>query len=245
MPVVTAEALQVSSEDRAELERMARSSVLPHRQVRQARALLWAAEGIANEEIARRSNASPKTVRRWRSRFEADGVAGVGRIRPGRGRPPEISDAVVEAIVHDTLHCRPDDGSTHWSTRTMAERHGVGKDTMARIWRARNLKPWRTETFKLSKDPDFEAKLVDIVGLYLDPPERAVVLCVDDKSQCQALERSQPSLPMTPGRAGTMRHGTTTLFAALNTATGEVLTDCKPRHRHQEFLAFRQRGCGG
>jgi transposase len=125
----------------------------------------------------------------------------------------------------------------------MADRFGVGKDTVARIWRARNIRPWLVDTFKLSNDPRFEDKMVDVVGLYLDPPQRSVVLCVDEKSQCQALERSQPSLPMTPGRAGTMthdykRHGTTTLFAALDTATGAVLTDCKPRHRNQEFLSF-------
>lgn len=243
MPVVTAAPLEMSAEQRSALVVMARSQTLPHRQVRQAQALLWAGEGLANEEIARRSAATPKTVRRWRARFTAEGVVAVGRIRPGRGRPPEISDEVVEAIVDDTLHARPDDGSTHWSTRSMADRHGVGKDTVARIWRARNLRPWLVETFKLSNDPRFEEKLVDVVGLYLDPPESAVVLCVDEKSQCQALERSQPSLPIKAGRAGTMthdykRHGTTTLFAALNAATGEVLTDCKPRHRNTEFLAF-------
>jgi len=149
----------------------------------------------------------------------------------------------VEAIVSDTLTALPDDDSTHWTTRSMARRYGVGKDTVARIWRARRLRPWLVETFKLSNDPDFEAKLVDVVGLYLDPPERAVVLCVDEKTQTQALDRTQPSLPLKPGRAGTVthdykRHGTTDLFAALDVATGEVLTDCRPRHTHQEFLAF-------
>ncbi len=171
------------------------------------------------------------------------GPGSLGVIAPGRGRKPDIPSEIIEAIVHDTLHERPDDGSTQWSTRTMAERHGVGKDTVARIWRARNLRPWQVERFKLSNDSHFEEKLVDIVGLYLDPPERAVVLCVDEKSGTQALERTQPSLPMTPGRAGTMthdykRHGTTTLFAALDIATGKVLTSCKPQHRHEEFLAF-------
>jgi transposase len=241
--VATAEALEISSDQRAELESMAKSQTLPHRQVRQARALLLAGDGVANEEIARRSEASTKTVRRWRTRFVAEGVAGVGRIRAGRGRPPEIPDATINQIVQDTLHIRPDDGSTHWTTRTMADRFGVGKDTVARVWRARNIKPWMVATFKLSTDPHFEEKLVDVVGLYLNPPEHAVVLCADEKSQIQALERSQPSLPMTPGRAGTMthdykRHGTTTLFAALNTATGEVLTDYRPRHRNQEWLSF-------
>jgi len=222
---------------------MAKSETLPHRQVRQARALLMAGNGVANEEIARRSSASPMTVRRWRTRFAVEGVVGVGRIRPGRGRPPVITDETIEAIVDDTLHSRPEDGSTHWTTRTMADRFGVGKDTVARVWRARNIKPWLVDTFKLSTDPHFEEKLVDVVGLYLNPPEHAVVLCADEKSQVQALERSQPSLPMTPGRAGTMthdykRHGTTTLFAAMDIATGEVLTDHKPKHRNQEWLAF-------
>lgn len=242
MPVMVAPPLPLTDEDRCRLESLAASSSLPHRMVIQARALLLAGDGTANEEIARRCDTTPDTVRRWRARFVAEGVEGVGRIRPGRGRKPEIPDETVEAIVHDTLHTSPPD-ATHWSTRSLAEAHGVGKDTVARIWRARNLKPWKVDTFKLSNDPDFEAKLVDVVGLYLDPPERAVVLCFDEKSQCQALERTQPSLPIKPGRAGTMthdykRHGTTTLFAALDAATGRVLNHCFPRHRHREFLAF-------
>lgn len=235
--------VEVTVEDWARLERLARSEVEPHRKVVQARALLMLADGGSVRGTARALGTWPNTVIRWRDKYAAGGVEAVGTIADGRGRPPAIPDETVEAIVYDTLHARPDDGTTHWTTRSMAERFGVGKDTVARIWRARNLKPWLIDTFKLSNDPRFEEKLVDVVGLYLDPPERAVVLCVDEKSQCQALERSQPSLPLTPGRAGTMthdykRHGTTTLFAALNTVTGEVLTDCKPRHRNQEFLAF-------
>jgi len=234
--------LELSGEEREALEAMARSSSLPHRSVVQARGLLLAAEGVGNNEIARRCGVTSNAVRRWRSKFAVDGVVGVGRIRPGRGRKPEVPEAVVEAIVHDTLHTTPPD-ATHWSTRSMAQHAGVGKDTVARIWRARQIRPHRVETFKLSNDPDFEEKLVDVVGLYLNPPERAVVLCFDEKSQCQALERSQPSLPLTRGRAGTMthdykRHGTTTLFAALDTATGKVLNHCFPRHRNREFLAF-------
>jgi transposase len=243
MPIAIAPALPMSDEQRNELELMARSSSLPHRKVVQARALLLAADGVANGEIARRCETTPDTVRRWRTRFVKDGVAGVGVIAPGRGRKPTVSAQVVEAIVHDTLHETPPDGSTHWTTRSMAERHGVSKDMVARIWKARDLKPWRVDVFKLSNDPDFEAKLVDIVGLYMDPPERAVVLCVDEKTQTQALDRTQPSLPMKPGRGGTMTHdykrnGTTDLFAALNVATGEVLTDCRRRHTHEDFLAF-------
>jgi len=242
MLTMSAPPLELTEDQQDALEAMARSSSLPHRTVLQAKGLLLAAEGVANNEIARRCGVTSNAVRRWRSKFTAEGVGGVGRIRAGRGRPPELSGELIEAIVHDTLHTTPAN-ATHWSTRSMAAHAGVGKDTVARIWRARELRPWRVESFKLSNDPDFEAKLVDVVGLYLNPPERAVVLCFDEKSQCQALQRSQPSLPLTPGRAGTMthdykRHGTTTLFAALDTATGKVLNHCFPRHRNREFLAF-------
>lgn len=243
MPVVVAPPLAMSVEQRGELEVMARSDSLPYRQVRQASALVMAADGAANGAIARAVGVKADTVRAWRARFARDGVGGVGRVAPGRGRKPSIPAEKVEAIVADTLAGRPADGSTQWSTRSLAERHGVGKDTVARLWRARGLRPWMSETFKLSNDPRFEEKLTDVVGLYLDPPESAVVLCVDEKSQCQALERSQPSLPLKAGRAATRthdyrRHGTTTLFAALDAATGQVLTQCRRRHRHQEFLGF-------
>jgi transposase len=182
-------------------------------------------------------------VRAWRRRFEELGVEGVGRIAPGRGRKSWLPPGTVAAVVADTLHNKPDDGSTHWTTRLMAQRHGIGKDSVARIWRDHGLKPWKVETFKISDDPDFEDKLVDVVGLYLNPPERAVVFSFDDKTQCQALDRTQPSLPMKRGRGDTMTHdykrnGTTELFAALNVATGEVLYDTKPRHRATEVLAF-------
>jgi len=235
--------LSMSEADRSRLEVMARSGSLPHRAVIQAQALLLAAEGESNEEIARRCGTNGDTVRRWRRRFSERGVDGVGRIAPGRGRKPEIPDAVVEAIVDDTLHTIPDDGSTAWSTRTMADRHGVGKDTVARIWRARELRPWKVDTFKLSTDPDFEAKLVDVVGLYLDPPERAAVFSFDEKTQVQALDRTQPSLPLKPGRARTMTHdykrnGTVDLFAALNVGTGEVLHLTRRRHTANDVLAF-------
>jgi transposase len=243
MPVVVAAPLRVSGDDRAELERMARSSVLPHRQVRQARGLVLAADGVANEAIARELETTPDTVRRWRVKFEMGGIDAVGTIAPGRGRKPEIGDEVVEAIVDDTLHSVPDDGSTAWTTRSMAARHGVGKDFVAKVWRARRLRPWQVDTFKLSNDPDFEAKLVDVVGLYMNPPERAVVFSFDEKTQVQALDRTQPSLPMKPGRGRTMthdyrRHGTVDLFAALNVATGEVLTQTRKKHTGDDVLAF-------
>jgi len=243
MPVMVAEPLQVSVEQRRSLEAMARSSSLPHRKVVQAEALLLAADGTATNEVARRCSTTADSVRAWRRRFEAEGVDGVGRIAKGRGRKPEIDQSVIDAIVHDTLHTIPDDESTCWSTRTMGERHGVGKDTVARIWRARELRPWRVETFKLSADPDFEAKLVDVVGLYLDPPDRAVVFSFDEKTQVQALDRTQPSLPLKPGRARTMTHdykrnGTVDLFAAMNVGTGEVLHQTRKRHTANDVLGF-------
>ena len=177
------------------------------------------------------------------SKFEAGGIGAVGTIAAGRGRKPVIAQSVIDAIVSDTLHTMPDDESTQWSIRTMAERHGVGKDTVARIWKGRNLRPWRVDTFKLSIDPDFEAKLVDVVGLYLNPPERAVVFSFDEKTQCQALDRTQPSLPLKAGRGRTMTHdykrnGTTDLFAALNVGTGEVLHETRKTHTGEDVLAF-------
>ncbi len=239
----TAAPLKVTRGQRAGLDRLARSDIAPHRQVIRARALLLAADGVANLEIARRCQTTAFTVRKWRTRFEKSGVEGVGKIAEGRGRKPSIPKEVVEAVVSDTLGSSPDDESTHWSTRIMADRYEIGKDTVARIWRARGLKPWRVDTFKVSADPHFEEKLVDVVGLYLNPPDRAAVFSFDEKTQCQALDRTQPSLPMKPGRAGTMthdykRHGTTDLFAALNIATGEVIYDTKARHRGKEVLSF-------
>ena len=243
MPVLVAEPLVMSDEQRAALERMQRSTSLAHRQVVQAKALLLAADGVATNEVARRCSTTDTSVRAWRRRFEAEGVEGVGRIAPGRGRRSWLPDGAVAAVVEDTRRNEPDDGSTHWTTRLMAKRHGIGKDSVARIWRDHGLKPWKVDTFKISTDPDFEAKLVDVVGLYLNPPERAVVFSFDEKTQCQALDRTQASLPMKPGRANTMTHdyqrnGTTDLFAASNVATGEVLYDTKPRHRAKEVLSF-------
>lgn len=243
MPVMTAPALAMSDDERAELWAMAKSSSLAHRCVVQAKGLLLAADGVANEEIARQCSTTPDTVRRWRARFAEQGVDGVGRIAPGRGRRSWLPEGTVAAVVHDTLFEKPDDGSTQWSTRTMAERFGIGKDTVARIWRDHNLRPWKVETFKISTDPDFERKLVDVVGLYMDPPERAVVFSFDEKTQVQALDRTQPSLPLKPGRGETMthdykRHGTTDLFAAMNVATGEVLYDTRKSHAATDVLRF-------
>src|SRR5258705_1761707 len=243
MPIITAVALVMSETQRAELARMAASTVLPHRQVVQARALLWAGEGVANEEIARRGQVDSGTVRRWRKRFAEKGVEGVGVIAKGRGRKSSLPPGTVEEVLRLTHKELPADGSTHWSTRSLAARVGVSKDTVAQIGADHNLKPWKVDTFKVSNDPRFEEKLVDVVGLYLNPPARAVVFSYDEKTQCQALDRTQPSLPMKPGRAGTMTHdykrnGTVDLFAAMNLATGEVLTDTRKGHAGADVLRF-------
>ena len=233
----------MSSSDRVVLERVARSSSLPHRKVVVAQALLALADAKSVRSTAKSVGAYPNTVTRWRDKYLAEGVETVGVIAAGRGCKPSIDASRIEAIVNDTLNTVPDDGAVAWSTRTLGDRHGVGKDTVARIWQARNLKPWRVETFKLSNDPNFEAKLVDVVGLYLNPPERAVVFSFDEKTQCQALDRTQPSLPIKPGRAKTMTHdykrnGTTDLFAALNIHTGEVLHRTRKAHASVDVLAF-------
>ena len=224
------------------LEKLIRSHVAPHRDVQRAMALLMASDGFANTRIATAVGVAPMTVKAWRERFSEDGLKDFSSVRPGRGRKPSIPAARVEEIVRLTLHETPV-GETHWSCRSMAARAGVSPATVQRIWSARGLQPHRVETFKLSGDPRFEEKLVDVVGLYLNPPENAIVLCMDEKSQIQALDRTQPSLPIKPGRAGTMthdykRHGTTTLFAALDVLTGSVIGQCLPRHRHVEFLKF-------
>jgi len=243
MPVMTAAPLSMTDEQRAALERMARSTSLPHRRVVQAKALLMAGDGVATNEVARRCQTTAESVRAWRRRFERQGVDGVGRIAPGRGRKSWLPEGTVAEVVRVTREEAPDDTSTHWTTRSLAARFGIGKDTVARIWQDHELKPWRVERFKLSHDAEFEDKLVDVVGLYMDPPQRAAVFCFDEKTQCQALDRTQPSLPLKPGRAATMthdykRHGTTDLFAALNVTTGEVLYDCRPRHTGRDVLAF-------
>jgi len=172
MNLVTAPPLAMTDEQRSVLEKMARSTTLGHRKVVQAKALLLAGEGVGTNEVARRCHTTNESVRAWRRRFEQVGVDGVGRIAPGRGRRSWLPEGTVAAVVHDTLHEAPDDGSTHWTTRLMAKRFGIGKDTVARIWRDHNLKPWKVDTFKVSNDPRFEEKLVDVVGLYLNPPVR-------------------------------------------------------------------------
>ncbi len=234
--------MTIADSQRDVLQTLARSRTAPHRQVQRARVVLLAADGVANTQIAASVGVSPATVKSWRERFEQEGLKDLGVVRPGRGRKPQISDEKVAEIVHATLHKKPE-AETHWSCRTMAKAHGVSPATVQLIWSARGLKPHLVKTFKLSNDKRFEEKLVDVVGLYLDPPEKAVVLCMDEKSQIQALDRTQASLPIKKGRAGTMTHdykrnGTTTLFAALDVLTGKVIGQCLPRHRHEEFLKF-------
>ncbi len=234
--------MPVTESQRKILEALSRSAIAPHREVVRARALLLAADGVANTAIAARFGVSPGSVRAWRERFAVQGVTKFGQVAPGRGRKSSISAEKIAEIVRATQQDTPP-GGTHWSCRSMATAQGVSPATVQRIWSARGLKPHLVTTFTLSNDPKFEEKLIDVVGLYLNPPEKAIVLCMDEKSSVQALDRTQASLPMKPGRAGTMthdykRHGTTTLFAALDVLTGVVIGQCLPRHRHEEFLKF-------
>ena len=232
----------MSQGQRETVDRIARSQTAPHREVVRARALLATADGVANTRIAADLGVTVVSVRAWRARFESEGLSTWGKIARGRGRKASIPQAKIDEIVELTLHYVPE-GHTHWSCRVMAEHAGVSAATVQRTWDARGLRPHRVDTFKLSNDPQFESKLIDVVGLYLSPPDKAVVLGMDEKSQIQVLDRTQPSLPMVRGRAGTMTHdykrnGTATLFAALDFATGTVFGQCQPRHRHEEFLTF-------
>lgn len=237
--------LAVSEEQMRTLHAWVAARNTPQKMVLRSRIVLLAHEGVANRVIARRLHTSRPTVIRWRERFAQGELEGISLEAPGRGRPPRIPAAQVAKVVEATLHSKPA-GATHWSTRTMAKAQGISHSTVQRIWEAHGLQPHRTKTFKLSKDKRFVEKLQDVVGLYLNPPQKALVLCVDEKSQIQALQRSQRGLPMKRGRCGTMthdykRHGTTTLFAALNVLDGTVIGDCMGRHRHQEFLKFLRR----
>jgi transposase len=234
--------LRLTKKERASLEGIAGSISLSHRAVREATGLLMAGDGIANTAIAQDLGVSRSTVIQWREHFEVDGVEWVGRVHEGRGRKPVITQDRIAKMIDDTRNTTPPD-ATHWSNRTMAEHSGLSRTTVQREWKARGLKPHLVKTFKVSNDSNFEDKLIDVVGLYLNPPENAIVLSFDEKSQIQALDRTQPSLPMKQGRPGTVTHdykrnGTTTLFAALNVVTGELIGRCFSRHRHEEFLSF-------
>ena len=227
------------------LEQWIRAGSTPQQVVLRARIILCASQGRSDQQIARELKVQRRTVALWRHRVREQGIGCVWEIAPGRGRKALYRQAQVARIVQTTLQTKPK-GSTHWSTRTLARDQGVSKNTIHRIWQEHQLKPHLTKSFKLSRDPKFLEKLTDVVGVYLTPPQNAVVLCVDEKSQIQALDRTQPGLPLKPGRCGTFTHdykrnGTTTLFAALQMVEGRVIGECYPRHRHQEFLRFLQR----
>ena len=238
----TAPAVELNPEQRQALEGMARARSLSARVVERARIVLLAAEGLENQQIAQRMGITPEKAARLRNRFLTGGIAALQKDAPRPGRTRSITDRQVQKVVEMTLHQKPAN-ATHWSTRTMARAAGISEASVRRIWRAHGLKPHLVRTFKLSRDPQFTTKLEDIVGLYLNPPEHAIVLCADEKSQIQALDCTQPGLPMKKGRCGTMTHdykrnGTATLFAALDAVQGQVISMCDDRHRHQEWLKF-------
>ncbi len=244
MPRV-AEPIQLEISDRLELQRWILAHTTPQQVTQRCRIILAAADGHADKDVAEDLELNFKTVALWRSRFRKEGADCLWEVAAGRGRKPIHSQEKVASIIKTTLEGRPA-GATHWSCRTMAKAQGVSKATVNRIWQSHQLKPHRTKGFKLSRDPNFLQKLTDVVGLYLNPPQKAVVLCVDEKSQIQALDRTQPGLPLKKGRCGTMTHdykrnGTTPLFAALEVTQGKVIGQCYARHRHQEFLKFLQR----
>jgi putative transposase len=233
--------INLSLEEHEQLKAIANSCSLPHALVNRVHIVLMAAEGIPNDTISRKIGLSRQMVSKWRQRYVQQGLSGLhDELRPGR--PRSISDEKVATLVRKTLETKPQDG-THWTIRSVAKETRISRPTVHRIWQAFGLQPHRQRHFKLSTDPFFVEKVRDIVGLYLNPPDQAMVLCVDEKSQIQALDRTQPLLPMGLGYVegvthDYIRHGTTTLFAALNIATGQVLTSCKSRHRHQEYLQF-------
>jgi transposase len=240
-----AKPLFIDDNQRKRLAFLARSHKTPQQIATRARIILLAADGTPNNAIAAQVGVSRPTVLLWRARFERLGVPGLMKERKRPGRPPKITPEKVKAVVEATMRTTPED-ATQWSVRTMAAAQGVSATTIHRIWRQHRLQPHRVETFKFSKDPLFVEKLRDIVGLYLNPPEHALILSYDEKTQIQALDRTQPGLPLKKGRCGTMthdykRHGTTTLFAALNVLDGTVIGECMPRHRTREFLKFLRR----
>ena len=233
--------LIITDEERDELNTWVRRRQMPAAEQQRARMILLSTEGLPGRVIAERVGVTAETVSKWRKRFEQFRVAGLTDA-PRSGRPRSIDDDKVTDVINKTLQSKPKD-ATHWSTTLMAKETGLNAMAISRIWRAFGLKPHRLETFKLSTDPHFVAKVHDIVGLYMNPPDRALVLCVDEKSQIQALNRTQPALPLSFGYSETrthdyVRHGTTTLFAALDVATGEVIGRLHRRHRAREFLAF-------
>jgi transposase len=240
----SAGAVVLTPDERAELAGVVRRPTSPQQAVTRARIVLRAAEGASNRQIAGEVGMSELRVGGWRNKFIREGIAGLAD-RPRSGRPRTIDEATVNRVIATTLE-PPPGGESHWSIKRLAAATGVSASSVERIWREHKLKPHQTRTFKYSSDPELEAKVVDIVGLYLDPPDGALVLCVDEKTQIQALDRTQPILPIRPGLPegrthDYRRHGTTSLYAALEIASGQVVAECHPRHRAEEFVAFLRR----
>ena len=242
MPLPSAARLKVSDADRKQLIAIRRRRLTPHGIVLRINIVLGAADGSANRVLARKLSTSVPTVLLWRKRYESEGLRGILEDRQRSGRPKRFTAEREAAIVEATIKTTPKD-ATHWSIRSMAAAQKVSAATVQRIWTRHKLQPHRVESFKFSNDPQFAGKVRDIVGLYMNPPDKAIVLSVDEKSQIQALDRTQPILPLRPGLPERQthdyeRHGTTTLFAALNVLEGTIIGECQPRHRHQEFLRF-------
>ena len=240
-----APALAVTNAERRELSALTSARSAPQGVALRARIVLGAADGVANNVLARQLSTSLPTVLLWRRRFQERGLIGILEDRPRSGRPKEVTPEQEGALIDKTLHSKPSN-TTHWSVRSMAREQGLSPATVQRIWSKHHLQPHRVESFKFSTDPEFTAKVRDIVGLYLNPPDKAIVLSVDEKSQIQALDRTQPILPLRPGLPERQthdyeRHGTTTLFAALDVAAGKVIGQCQPMRRHQEFLRFLEK----
>jgi transposase len=238
-------ALVVSRDQEKQIEHWLAALGTPQQVALRCRVILAAGRGETEVAIASKVDVNRKTVRLWRERFAEKGLDGLWDIASGRGRKATYGPERIKAVIDKTLQSKPK-GNTHWSCRLMAASQGISKSTVSNVWKSHNIKPHRTETFKLSRDPKFLEKLTDVVGVYLNPPDKAIVLCVDEKSQIQALNRTQPGLPLKKGRCGTMTHdykrnGTTTLFAALDLLQGKVIGDFHKRHRHQEFLKFLRR----
>ena len=232
----------LSDEEVVHLSKISKSRSVSVRLAERSQIILLAGKGLTNEEIAEELGVTRQKAGRWRQRYAERGIEGISKDAPRPGRKPKISSRKVNQVIRLTTQTTPEN-ATHWSQRLMAEKAGISMSTVGRIWKSHGLKPHRVSTFKLSNDKEFAEKLEAIVGLYVSPPENAIVFSCDEKSQIQALDRTQPGLPMKKGKAATMthdykRHGTTTLFAALNTLTGEVLGTCAQRHRHQEWLVF-------
>jgi transposase len=237
--------LVLTEDQQEQIDRWLAALGTPQQVALRCRIVRAAALGQSEAAIAAAFDSTRPTVRLWKERFAQKGLAGLWEIAPGRGRKASYGPERIQAVIDATLQSKPK-GSTHWSCRVMAASQGMSKSTISNIWRSHNLKPHRTKAFKLSRDPKFLEKLTDVIGLYLNPPDQAMVLCVDEKSQIQALNRTQPGLPLKKGRCGTLTHdykrnGTTTLFAALDVLQGKVIGDCHQRHRHQEFLRFLRR----